>query len=70
MAAKYRQFKVGEVVILKSGGFPMTVTQATNHEGNVQTSWFSFNGLCADTFPAEALDVTKLRYDVSKNAVE
>ena len=39
---EHKQFKVGDVVMLKSGGFPMTVTRATNHEGTVAAGWFAY----------------------------
>jgi uncharacterized protein YodC (DUF2158 family) len=66
----FKSFKPGDVVMLSSGGFPMTVTQGTNHEGLVQTSWFAFNDLKHSGFPANALDVTTLRFDPAKGTVE
>jgi uncharacterized protein YodC (DUF2158 family) len=66
----YKQFRAGEVVVLASGGFPMTVSRGTNHEGTVECVWFNFNGLCESTFPAEGLSVTKLRLDASCNTIE
>lgn len=66
----FKQFKVGDVVSLKSGGYPMTITRGTNHEGTVECGWFNHQGLCSDTVPAEALDVTKLRYDVGTGSIQ
>lgn len=40
MATKPKQWKVGTVVRLKSGGPPMTVTQPTNEGGECFCTWF------------------------------
>jgi len=51
------EFKVGDVVMLKSGGPPMTVCELPEVDGelSVMTDWFDGNMLCVSDFPAEAL---------------
>lgn len=67
---EHKQFKVGDVVMLKSGGFPMTVTRATNHEGTVAAGWFAYQTLCSETFPVESLESTTKRFNASTGAIE
>lgn len=50
-------FQVGDVVRLKSGGPPMTVTEPRTHSGNVAVNWFPSNEAKPEhsVFPGEAL---------------
>ena len=53
-------FKVGDVVLLKSGGPEMTVTRLSNiGEETIHTSWFGGRKLEHGGFPAAALVVAK-----------
>jgi uncharacterized protein YodC (DUF2158 family) len=65
----FKSFKPGEVVMLKSGGMPMTVEHGTNHEGEVECMWFEGYNATRFTFPANALDVTALRFDPAKGTI-
>ena len=51
------EFKVGDVVMLKGGGPPMTVGELPEVDGelSVMADWFDGNMLCVSDFPAEAL---------------
>jgi uncharacterized protein YodC (DUF2158 family) len=44
----YEQFEVGALVTLKGGSPTMTVVRGTNHEGDVEVSWFHQAGIQAD----------------------
>lgn len=53
------QFKVGDIVVLKSGGPKMTVTKATGilaDKSEVQCSWFAGAKQEHGTFPIAALE--------------
>ena len=47
-------FKVGDIVVLKSGGPKMTVTQIDTAMG-VRTTWFAGSKMDQGWFPAETL---------------
>jgi len=54
------EFKVGDVVVLKSGGPKMTVAEAkANDPGHVWTSWFAGAKNERARFPVAALEVPK-----------
>ncbi|GHV14760.1 hypothetical protein FACS189491_11430 [Spirochaetia bacterium] len=55
-------FKVGDVIVLKSGGPKMTVERiATHTNGNeyVECSWFVNEKLESNKFPPDALEKAK-----------
>lgn len=55
-------FKVGDVVVLKSGGPKMTVTQfgsATDGEARVWTAWFDGENNKNASFPAASVEIWK-----------
>jgi uncharacterized protein YodC (DUF2158 family) len=59
-----QKFKPGDIVALKSGGPPMTVTEElsshlTGRPTNYQCQWFAGKKLEAGIFPADALDAAK-----------
>ena len=51
------EFKVGDVVMLKSGGPPMTVCElpVVDEDPSVYAEWFDGNMLNSSDFPVEAL---------------
>ena len=51
------KFQVGEIVMLKSGGPEMTVSQITNNRGTplIRTTWFEGGELKRGQFPEESL---------------
>jgi uncharacterized protein YodC (DUF2158 family) len=51
-------FKVGDVVKLKSGGAPMTVTNPRTDTGKVECYWFwaADGTFHCQTFPPDALE--------------
>jgi uncharacterized protein YodC (DUF2158 family) len=54
------QFQIGDVVQLKSGGQPMTVTCFASNTGGQQVvscSWFDGTTARADAFPPDALKI-------------
>jgi uncharacterized protein YodC (DUF2158 family)/DNA-binding winged helix-turn-helix (wHTH) protein len=48
-------FKIGDLVHLKSGGPRMTVKSVDPQNGRVYCQWFTGNTLAQDNFPIEAL---------------
>jgi uncharacterized protein YodC (DUF2158 family) len=56
-----KPFKPGDVVVLKSGGPPMTVSQCDQDsfggEMTVWCSWFEKNKPMKDTFPAAVVKI-------------
>lgn len=50
------QFKVGDVVQLKSGGPKMTVSESYN-DGTLGCVWFLGSDQKAGTFPSDALEL-------------
>lgn len=48
-------FKIGDIVVLKSGGPRMTIMQAESGK-HVLTTWFAGAKKETGTFPAETLD--------------
>jgi uncharacterized protein YodC (DUF2158 family) len=52
------EFKVGDVVELKSGGPRMTVARI-NHNGRLACEWFDSNKKSLDYFAVESLKVSK-----------
>jgi uncharacterized protein YodC (DUF2158 family) len=56
-AGGYRMyFKIGDTVILKSGGPAMTVTAIDNEGLVVWCTWFDGNDEKQESFPVDALD--------------
>ncbi len=55
------RFQVGEIVMLKSGGPEMTVSQIANNRGAplIRTTWFEGSELKRGQFPEESLKSTK-----------
>nr|WP_281405520.1 DUF2158 domain-containing protein [Mesorhizobium sp. B1-1-4] len=52
-------FQKGEIVVLKSGGPKMTVTDPKAYGGQVDTSWFAGGKLQGGRFPPDALEYPK-----------
>lgn len=48
-------FKVGDVVVLKSGGPEMTVEDPQNFRGQVECQWFGGRKLESGSFPPASL---------------
>jgi uncharacterized protein YodC (DUF2158 family) len=53
------QWKVGDIVQLKSGGPVMTVTSIRNDIGQVACNWFLRDEAKNGWFPPEALEAAK-----------
>jgi len=52
-------FKVGDVVILKSGSPPMTIEEVSNYSSDThkaRCSWFDGNKKCMEFFVLESLE--------------
>lgn len=50
-----KQFQVGDIVALRSGGPEMTVKSPVDIDGDVRCMWFDGRALQENAFPAETL---------------
>lgn len=50
-------FKIGDTVVLKSGGPKMTVTKGTNAYGDVDAMWFAGAKRESGSFPPQSIQL-------------
>lgn len=56
-AAKGSKYKIGDIVMLKSGGPSMTVDGIREHDGRIYCHWFAGNKLHEGVFSPDAIDL-------------
>ena len=63
-----KSYSSGDIVILKSGGLPMTVLKINQNSADpeVLVAYFDLDGnVIRDGFPPESLELSETRWDIS-----
>lgn len=61
-----KSFSIGDIVVLKSGGLPMTVLNIHPESGEVLVAYFDLDAnVMRDGFPPESLELSEIRWDIN-----
>jgi uncharacterized protein YodC (DUF2158 family) len=63
-----QEFKIGDIVELKSGGPKMTVTGATTSDKEIGCKWFAGGKLNYEFFPPDSLEKVKEKEKEGKSS--